>query len=245
VERDCGLNEEMPSVCLINAGQASSARTRLDASGDELSGGSFINTSAPPATICRARRKATGNVLPLVSARRRIPAQARALKKYRCGTLPESSSASDNEDTLPSLGQSEVLSVQHSVGEPVPELSQPSEEGSQCPSLVRLQDTRDVLPNHPAGPRSVNKAKKLERQRATLTSQARSKSGDAEVLAWSSANKKIDPCALLARDLREVAMVGNLGVVVSQHARWERGDLGEERGLPSEAVPGDRLRFDA
>jgi hypothetical protein len=62
-----------------------------------------------------------------------MPRQAVALKKYRCGTLPDSK-MSDNEHTAASLGQSEVLSVQDSVGPPIPELCQPSEEGAKVPS---------------------------------------------------------------------------------------------------------------
>src|SRR5690606_5032565 len=49
-----------------------------------------------PAAALSASCKAGGNARPLFAARRRIPSQARALKKYRCGTLP-SSSTSDNE----------------------------------------------------------------------------------------------------------------------------------------------------
>jgi len=47
-------------------------------------------------------------------ARRRIPAHATALKKYRCGSLPVSKMA-DNEDSTATLGHSEELSVQNPV----------------------------------------------------------------------------------------------------------------------------------
>jgi hypothetical protein len=80
-----------------------------------------------------------------------MPRQAVALKKYRRGTSPVSK-MSDNEDATPSLGYSEVLSVQDSVGEPIPEFPQPSEEGSKRPSAVDRQDAGDVLPHHPCGP---------------------------------------------------------------------------------------------
>ncbi len=39
---------------------------------------------------------------------------------------------SDNDDTLALLGNSEVLSVQHSVGEPIPEFCQRPEDGTHC-----------------------------------------------------------------------------------------------------------------
>jgi hypothetical protein len=72
-----------------------------------------------------------------------MPAQAFALKKYRCGTAPVSK-MSDNEHTASALGDgalqavhSDVLSVKHSVGEAIPEFDQPPEYGTKIPSAVR------------------------------------------------------------------------------------------------------------
>jgi hypothetical protein len=144
------------------------------------------------AAASSASLKRAGNTRPRRSARRRIPAQALALKKYRGGTLAESSSTSDNEQTLAALGQSEELSVKHSPGEPIPELCQPPEEGAQRPSSVRLQNTGDVLPDEPAGANSVSQPKKLERERATRAAQSCAEPCDAEVLAGGSAAEKID-----------------------------------------------------
>jgi hypothetical protein len=64
-----------------------------------------------------------------------MPLQAVALKKYRCGILPVSK-MSDNEDATAALGNSKVVSVQNSVGEPIPELRQPSEEGSKRSGFI-------------------------------------------------------------------------------------------------------------
>jgi len=76
---------------------------------------------------------------------------------------------SDNEHTPASLWHrpfqavhSDVLSVQHAVGEPIPEFCQPSEEGAKVPSSAAGQDTGDVLPYHPTGPIAVNQSKKDE-----------------------------------------------------------------------------------
>jgi hypothetical protein len=65
-----------------------------------------------------------------------MPRQAVALKENRCGTSPVSK-ISDNEDATAPLWNSEKLSVQDSVGEPIPEFDQPSEEGTKVPSSVR------------------------------------------------------------------------------------------------------------
>lgn len=122
---------------------ASAYRAVLGAEGDELAGGRLIRPYAPAATWASARESATGRSRPRFSARRRIPAQARALKKYRCGTAPVSK-MSDNEHTPSSLRNrpakpvhSDVLSVQHSVGEPIPEFDHAPEDGSKVPSSVR------------------------------------------------------------------------------------------------------------
>ena len=79
-----------------------------------------VEVGAKPATASSARRKGGGSSFPRFAARRRIPAQAFGLKKYRDGTAPVSKTA-DNEHTLAALGQSEILSVKNAVGEPIPE----------------------------------------------------------------------------------------------------------------------------
>jgi hypothetical protein len=61
--------------------------------------------------------------------------QAVALKKNRCGRAPISK-MSDNEDATAALWNSVVLSVKHSVGEPIPEFDQAPENGTKVPSSV-------------------------------------------------------------------------------------------------------------
>lgn len=146
------------------------------------------STTAPS-----ARRKSWGRSLPRFPARRRIPAQAFGLKKYRCGRSPVSK-ISDNEHTASPLGNgsgkaacSDVLSVQHSVGPPIPEFAQAPEEGTKVPSFARRQDAGHVLPNHPLGPVAVNQSQIDEGQVAARIVQSLSKPGDAEGLAGGSA----------------------------------------------------------
>jgi hypothetical protein len=85
---------------------------------------------------------------------------------------------SDNEHATAPLWNSEVLSVQDSVGEPIPEFDQPSEEGTKVPSSARRQDAGDVLPHHPSGACAIKKPEKLERQLAALVIHSASKAGD-------------------------------------------------------------------
>lgn len=118
-----------------------------------------------------------GNRLPRFSARRRMPRQAVALKKYR-GGRPTVSKISDNEDATASLGNSKVLSVKNSVGEPIPEFAQHAEEGSKIPSSVAGQDAGHVLPNQPLGPIFCSNGTKGEHEVATRIIQSLSESGD-------------------------------------------------------------------
>lgn len=88
-----------------------------------------------PATASKARIKGSGNVRPLFSARRSIPAHAFALKKYRRGRSPVSK-MSDNEDATASLGDSKVGSVKHSPRARIPDVVQRPEECPEVPSSV-------------------------------------------------------------------------------------------------------------
>jgi hypothetical protein len=89
-----------------------------------------------------------GNAFPLRSARLKIPLQAFGDSEYFSGSGPVSSTslneATNDEDPAPALRDgsgpsphSQVLSVQHSVGPPIPEFAQRPEEGAKIPSSVR------------------------------------------------------------------------------------------------------------
>jgi hypothetical protein len=65
----------------------------------------------------------------------RISRAIRVLKKY-CGGRSPVSKMRDNDDATASLRDSEVLSVQHSVGPPIPEFFQRPDDGAKIPSSV-------------------------------------------------------------------------------------------------------------
>jgi hypothetical protein len=90
-----------------------------------------------------------------------MPLQAFAESEYLGGSGPVSSTslkeATDDEHPAAALRDgsgpsphSHVLSVQHSVGPPIPEFAQRPEEGAKVPSSVRGQNTGDVLPDKPS-----------------------------------------------------------------------------------------------
>jgi hypothetical protein len=86
----------------------------------------------------------------------------------------------DNEDSTASLGNSEVLSVQHSEGPPIPELAQRPEEGSKIPSAVTRQDAGDVFPDNPSRPLTLSDRKKGKHEVAAWVGESFAQSCDAK-----------------------------------------------------------------
>jgi len=80
-----------------------------------------------------------------------MPAAALGLKEYLSRCSPGGSKMSDNDDSTAPLGDSEALSVQHSPGEAIPEVSQRPDDGTHVPSSMRRQEARDVLEDDPTG----------------------------------------------------------------------------------------------
>jgi hypothetical protein len=116
----------------------------------------------------------------------------------------------DNEHTATSLGDSKPLSVQNSVGEPIPEFCQRPEEGAKVPSAPRRQDSRDVLPDNPIGTKDVNKLYESQGQVATWVSQSATQSCDRKGLAWSSSDQKVNWAVLIECFLREFCHVADV-----------------------------------
>ena len=203
---------------------------------------------ARPTVAARARDKASGNVFPRLSARRRIPAQAFALKKYRCGTSPVSS-VSNNEHTSAALGDSKPLSVQYPVRDPIPEFAQRPEEGAKIPSSCTRQDTGDVFPDDPGRPQHSSKLEESEGQVATRIVQPSTESGDGEGLAGGSSHEKVnwpgsESIKRLLCDSGHVAKVLEPQVVLD-HGGGEGFDLARPSALPPEGLPGDMDRADS
>jgi hypothetical protein len=134
-----------------------------------------------------------GIARPRFAARRRIPAHAFGLKKNLGGT-GRVSKTSDNEHTTASLGHSEVLSVKHAVGEPIPELAQRPEDGAHVPSVSRRQEARDVFDDNPPRSEFVSESHEFVKESATLARETGAAPGDAEVLTRETSRKNVNWC---------------------------------------------------
>jgi hypothetical protein len=172
-----------------------------------------------------------------------MPAQAFALKKYRCGTPPVSK-MSDNEDATAPLGHSKELSVQHSPRATIPEFRQRPDDGAEVPSAVRGQNTGDVFPDDPPRPQSASKLAKLDGQVATRILQAATSSGEGEGLAGSSSGQKVDWTAAFF-DGREIAKVRSARVSMRQQRGAKRIDLGKPCRPEAQRLPSHGHRLNA
>lgn len=144
----------------------------------------------------------------------------------------------DNEDATTSLGHSETLRIENSVGEPIPEVSQRPEEGSKRPSSFRRQDAGNVFPDDPAWPKTIGQRTELEGEPTTVVIQPAPASGDAETLTWGSSDENIDGCVIAAIDRGEVVVEWSRRETIREDGPRERVDFAEEGGLESEMIPG-------
>ena len=158
----------------------------------------------------------------------------------------------NNEDTTAALGDSEVSSVQHSPGPAIPALPKPFEKGTEIPSFPTGQDTHDILPDEPARPLDFSNSEILDGQVTTRISHSFSLTltRERERLARGAADENIERRSIPGRvswveDFREIAIVGNPGVVVREDCAGESVDFAEPRGLPAEWVPSGGCRFDS
>jgi hypothetical protein len=131
-----------------------------------------------------------GIFLPFLSARRRIPAHALRLKKYRCGTLPIGSKTSDKKHASPSLRYSPKLAVENRPCERIPEPIKGGEEASEI--LPARHDPRHVFPEQPFWAHLSNQADIRHRKSRSRVAESFFPSPDAESLARTASNNDVD-----------------------------------------------------
>lgn len=158
-------------------------------------------------------------------------------EKYRCGRSPVSK-IPDNEHSTASLGDSEILSVQDSVGKMIPAVSQRLGKGTEVDPAVRGQASGNVFPKNPARCNFTSQVDKVEGQSAALSRKSGSLSGDGEVLTGSSPDQNVNCSTILPPvNFRHVADIGHVWVVMRKHGTGKPFDLGKGDWLPSERSP--------
>lgn len=151
--------------------------------------------SAHAATARSAVISAGGNSRPRFSARRRMPAAARADSEYRAGAFGSSTSAravSDDEHTPSALGHSEESAVENPPGHAVPDVGQRSKQLAEVPTAVRGEQSGYVLDEKPLGSNRLSDPGELEEEAGSLTGESCPSSCDGEVLTREAAAEEID-----------------------------------------------------
>lgn len=221
------------------------------------------------ATAWSARSNCRGNVFPLFPARRRIPAQAVALKKNRGAIFPVSN-VEDSEHAAPPLRHSEPLRVKHApldkpgvtqrhafrapavCGDIEAASCHRASHDSKISASVAAEGSRHVLPDEP--PCSAKMSSCIEdpylfvEEAGAFAGEAVALPGHREVLAGRAAHNHVDVTErsdTLVGDVGDTAKVRHVGVVVRQHSAGERLNFSEPDRLPSKGVPCHRRRFDA
>jgi hypothetical protein len=99
-----------------------------------------------------------------------MPAQAFAESKYFGSG--DSSKMSDNEQASPPLRHSEVLAVQSSPADAIPELNKAGNDGKEVTASVAGQEPRYIFSDNPLGAALSNDPVHLPPERATVANQA-------------------------------------------------------------------------
>ena len=121
-----------------------------------------------------------------------MPRHAFGERKYFGGTSGSRISASEQEDALSSLGQSEVLRVQAPPSPHITEFHQPAKDDGKVPSSLRGTKARDVLDENPGGSELADDTMVLEPGSRTLAIKARTLARNTEILAGKSAAHEIN-----------------------------------------------------
>ena len=204
----------------------------------------------------QGRTQARRGAIPPPRMRRSTPEAALGVKKYPFGTIDSSAvEMSDEKDPTASLGHSVVLSVQHPVGELIPELSQRPDEGTKVPSFSRRQDSGDVLPYDPARALLLRDLAVFESERPPRVAEAFPEPADAEALAGRAPDEDVDRFLLegfFVIDFCHVAQVGRRRIAVREDdGREVRAvlvvvlgvELAVPRGGPPQRLPSHRGRL--
>jgi hypothetical protein len=113
-----------------------------------------------------------------------MPLAAFALKENLAGAV--GFKTCDKEHSTPSLGDSEVSSVQSSPRNAIPELLHFIEKPSEVSALVGTEESRDIFQHEPPRSSLLHKVKEGKGKAGSLAGKACSLSCNAEVLAGES-----------------------------------------------------------
>lgn len=148
------------------------------------------------------------------------------LKKYFSGTS-EVGTSTDDKDTLSVLRDTEVLGVENLPLERIPCLGHLIEYCGKVPSSVAAKYTSDILPDESSGMFFFECADVLVDKATSSPNESCALSGDTEILARASSDEQIKVGYFTPVDFGAVAIVFDIGVVVSEDCGGVGVNFGE------------------
>jgi hypothetical protein len=160
------------------------------------------------ATLRSASASIGGSAFPRLSARRRIPRHAFAESEYRLGA--SDSRTRDNEHSTPSLGHSEISTVQNSPRDlrTIPAFAHFTEDGCEVESSIAREQSWDILENEDGGPKSSNNPHCIMEETAPISCESSALARDRKILTWEPAADDIDGRELVRIDLGDITVDG-------------------------------------
>jgi len=160
--------------------------------------------SVPIASTSNACCKAIGKVRPRFVARLKIPRAALGLKENRLGTVVAFLRTCNKEHPLASLGEAEILAVQHAPAPHIPAGVQLTDCKSEIQSSMGRQEAWNIFDHHPTGPKCPQHANEFKEEAGPLTVQALALPSDTQILTWEAADKHIDGRQIIKRQCLNV-----------------------------------------
>ena len=140
------------------------------------------------------------------------------------------SKTSDQEDAAAHRGSSETLSVQHPPASHIPALSKPLNDGGKVPPICVVKHSRDVLSDHPFGPKIADDAKRFKEKPGRFTVEALlpsspGVSGIGEVCAGPAERDAIHRLKVFRAHRTDVRVACGIGKSVTKHSPVDGVDL--------------------
>lgn len=132
----------------------------------------------------------------------------------------------DNDDSLASLGRSEIDAVDHSVGPPIPEVFQSQDDCCKVSATVASEKSVRVLQDGPPWASGVHETQVLPDESVELEvelgvvageSSAPPGASDDEIFAGKSGCDEIGSSQVCAKDIADVLPSWNVGPVLGEH----------------------------
>lgn len=194
-----------------------------------------------PATDSRAAAKCSGNFPPRFSARRMIPLHAFAESENFGATLGSKTSASEHaEYPLPALGESEMLSIQHSASTMKIAVGQVPKDSREISSIVGREQSWNIFPNEKLTSKFNSDSHRfVEEAAACATLKSFSLARDGQVLAGEAERQYVHSWQVPLATFAHILAARHIGPMPRQHGGSRLVDLNLELARHTRSLKAD------